>query len=117
VLPLAPWSSLLAADDPRCKPETNRDAFRALVSVDAAAWLELDPASLPGTPLGRRGLLQVRWGKERVCLEAVDLLLENRGGRGRSRGGSLVARWGGEGEKGAALRSETQRLDLTCKLR
>jgi hypothetical protein len=118
VLPLAPWSSLLTADDPRCKPEANRDALRALVAIDAAAWLELDPTTLPATPIGRRGLMQVRWGKERVCLEALDVAVEPRMTRPRGRGTtSLVARWAGEGEKGAALRASDLRQDLTCALR
>lgn len=118
VLPLAPWSSLLTADDPRCKPEANRDALRALVAIDAAAWLELDPTALPAATLGHRGLAQVRWGKERVCLEALDVLVETRGSRPRGRDTrSLVARWAGEGEKGASLRASDVRLDLTCALR
>jgi hypothetical protein len=59
----------------------------------------------------------VRWGKDRVCLEALDLAaqdLQQRGEGGRS--WRLVVRWAGERDRGAALRTSDLRQDLVCSI-
>jgi hypothetical protein len=113
---LAPWSTVLTADHEACRAE-DPGAFRALLVIDAQAWLEISPVALPGVALGHQGLIQVRWGKDRVCLEALDAVVPGAFARlGNPRSWSLVARWGGEGEPGAALRSADLRQDLTCAM-
>jgi hypothetical protein len=116
VTALAPWSTALTADDPRCSA-ADPTAFRALVLFEPDMWLTLDPAALPGVRLGRQGMMLVRWGKDRVCVEALDALavdLQHRGAASRTF--HLVARWAGEGERGAALRAADLRQDLTCRI-
>jgi hypothetical protein len=115
---LAPWSKVVTADDPRCTAA--RDAYRALVVLDPSTWFELDPIRLPGVTFARQGLALVRWGKESVCLEALDAAVTDT--RRRSDGPrqwSLVARWGGKGSGAAkavnaALRAPDLRQDLRC---
>jgi hypothetical protein len=121
---LAPWSTVVTADDPRCA--AGRDAYRALVVLDASTWFELDPIRLPGVTFARQGLALVRWGKESVCLEALDAsVTDTRRLSDGPRQWSLVARWGGKGGKGgkgngaakevnAALRAPDLRQDLRC---
>ncbi|APR75798.1 Hypothetical protein A7982_01145 [Minicystis rosea] len=117
VTPLAPWSTLVGADDPRCDPRADATAFRALLMIDPSAWLRVDLASLPGVALSKQGMIQVRWGRDRVCLEAIDASIIDQRTRGATpRSFSLVARWGGEGERGAALRTGDLRQDLNCKI-
>jgi hypothetical protein len=122
---LAPWASLITADDPRCREE--RDAYRALVILDPSTWLDLDQALLPGVSLARQGMALVRWGKERVCLEALDAAaLDVRRKADGARSFSLVVRWAGKGSGGprgaapranAALRAPDLRQDLRCSIR
>lgn len=113
---LAPWSSLVSADDPACRADEG--AFRALLVVDPRAWIGVDSAASPGLTLARQGLLMVRWGRERVCLEALDVGVHDELTRGApARSFRLIARWAGEGERGAALRAPDLRQELTCSLR
>ena len=109
---LAPWSTLTAADDPRCNAE--RGGWRAIVLLDPAAWLDLDPAALPGVALGGQGMARVVWGRERVCLEAIDFVVTDT--RRRLEAGAqaaLVVRWaGGSGEIKAAGRGALRWPDL-----
>jgi hypothetical protein len=114
---LAPWSSVLTGDDPRCRKGADRDAYRALLVIDPSAWLELDPAALPGISLSHQGLLLVRWGRERVCLEGIDASVVDQRRRGdQARSWSLVARWGGEKDHGATLRTADLRQELACRV-
>jgi hypothetical protein len=114
---LAPWSSLVTADHPACQKGVDPSAFRALLVIEPQLWLTVDPAALPGVALAKQGLVAVRWGRDRVCLEALDAAVVDQ--RARSAGGRslhLVARWSGEGERGAALRGADLRQDLVCRV-
>lgn len=120
---LAPWSSLLTADDPACGAD--RTAYRALVTIDPSVVFSLDPAKLPGVELAKQGLLLVRWGEERVCLEAVDLAVTDPRRRTESATGeNLVIRWAPAGkgaaappgEAAGALRSLELTQPLACSL-
>jgi hypothetical protein len=68
--PLAPWSTLLPADDPACKS----DAAGWRVTLQTIApWVRLVGASeLRGMDEATM-LARVRWSTARVCLEAVEL--------------------------------------------
>ena len=123
VTKLAPWSSLVTAGDPRCKADAGD--YRALVLLDPTTWFELDSAALPGVSLAKQGMALVRWGKERVCLEAIDVgATEGRRRGDSSRSFSVVVRWGGgeKGGKGAAgkgngaLRALDLRQELFCSV-
>jgi hypothetical protein len=117
--PLASWSQVVAADDPKCS--AREGAWRGLLLVDPSAFFELDSASLPGISLARQGLALVRWTPERVCLEAIDLAVGDARGRGSpqpGRNASLVARFdGSKGDGNAALRGPAFREDLACSLK
>jgi len=114
---LAPWSSLVTADHAACKPSADPTAFRALLVIDPPLWLTVDQAALPGVSFARQGMIQVRWGRERVCLEAIDAALLDQRTRGTAgRALHLVARWGGEGARGAALNSADLLQDLVCRV-
>jgi hypothetical protein len=122
-LALSPWSSLVTADDPRCAADPG--AYRALVYVDPSTWLDLDEAALPGVTLGKQGLALVRWGRERVCLEGLDLgVTEGRRRGDGSRSFTLVARFGraerarkqAAPERNAALRALDLTQPLVCSL-
>jgi hypothetical protein len=85
--------------------------------IDPPAWLSIDPASLPRLTLAHQGMMLVRWGRDRVCVEALEVGVSDGGSRGdNARTWSLVARWGGEGERGAALRAADLRQDLVCRM-
>ena len=121
---LAPWSSIITADDPRCAED--RDAYRALVVLDPSGWLALDQALLPGISLAKQGMALVRWGKDRVCLEALDAVaIDNHRRAVTSRSYTLVIRWTGKkggGPRSAApgingaLRDAELREDLRCSI-
>ncbi len=64
---LAPWSSLELATSPGC---ANEDGYRAIVQT-ARPWLDVEGA--PRTDLGPGMTALVRWSKERVCIEAVEV--------------------------------------------
>ena len=123
-LKLAPWSTAARGDDPRCKAP-DPTAYRALVVLDPSAWLALDPRSLPGVTLGSKALAEVRWGRERVCLVALDAAVEDTRRRGDSaRSLRLVVRWDGRGATpggatgapNGALSAPDLRQDLQCSL-
>jgi hypothetical protein len=66
---LAPWSTLTGADDPTCKADAG--GFRGIVQV-VAPWVRLvgsEPAPEQDAPMVAR----VKWSKDRVCLEAIEL--------------------------------------------
>ena len=114
---LAPWSTAVTAGDPRCKKGVDPRAWEALLVVDPSTWLSLDAAALPGITLGHQGLLRVRWGVDRVCLLALDAAATDATQRGEAaRSWNLVARWSGERDRGAALRTADLRQDLVCRL-
>ena len=121
---LAPWSTLTPANDPRCKAP-DPTAYRALVVLDPSTWLTLDPRALPGVLLAQRGLAEVRWGRSRVCLAALDVGVSDPRRRGDgARALRLVVRWGGPGldaksaalAPNGALRAADLRQDLRCAL-
>lgn len=123
VLPLvklAPWSSLASGSDPRCLA-ADPTAYRALVVFSPIAWLDfargLTPRPLPGVSLGPKALAEVRWGRDRVCLVAVDTSISHsrRSGDG-ARTLRLVARWDAKGAAApnGALRGADYRQDLRC---
>jgi hypothetical protein len=112
---LAPWSTLTAAGDPRCR--AMKDAWRALVLLDPSASLRLDPLAYPGAALGEKGIARVRWGRERVCLEALDAAASDVRRRGEtSATARLIAVWG-EGDRAqAALVSPELIQPLACTI-
>jgi hypothetical protein len=121
---LAPWSTLTEASDPRCKAP-DPTAYRALVVLDPSTWLALDPRALPGVTLAQRALAEVRWGRDRVCLAALDAGVDDTRRRGDgARSMRLVARWDGKGSgriagdraPNGALRAADLRQDLRCTL-
>ena len=68
---LAPWSTLVAADDPACKSDTG--GWRATLQT-MGPWIRLTGAAdLRAADDGGRMLARVRWSATRVCLEAVEL--------------------------------------------
>ena len=116
---LAPWSTLLTADDPRCLPGADPGAWRAVLVIDPSTWLTLDPGALPGVTLGREGLLLVRWGRDRVCLEGLDAAAIALHRAPSHRSWSLVGRWGGAGnggDRGVALRAGDLSQELVCRI-
>lgn len=116
IAPLAPWSTLVAGDDAVCRA-ADPGAFRALLVIDPSVWLSLDPAALSGLELGHQGIVMVRWGRERVCLEALDATLGDQRTRGvDNRAFRLVVRWTGDADRGAALRTTDLRQDLVCRV-
>jgi hypothetical protein len=130
VTKLAPWSTLVTADDAACRAD--KKGYRALVNVDPSLWFSLDSAKLPGVTLGKQGIALVRWSEERVCLEGIDVAVIDPRRRADSPSGeSLVVRWGaapaakaGAKDKDAvppgqvvgALRSLELMQPLTCSL-
>ncbi len=67
---LAPWSTLLPADDPACKADGG--AWRVTLQA-IAPWLRVTgSADLHGAEDAAM-LARVRWSPARVCLEAVEL--------------------------------------------
>ncbi len=94
---LAAWSTLTAADDPACRADGG--GYRAVVQT-TGPWVRL---RLLGSPVEATGpmLARVRWSKERVCLEAIEV----RGspvqlGEAREVETYVVARFVGQGEAG-----------------
>jgi hypothetical protein len=70
---LAPWSTLVPADDPACKADPS--GWRATLQT-VAAWVRLtgaggaaEPAAMDGQPM----LARVRWNATRVCLEGIEV--------------------------------------------
>ncbi|WP_437618518.1 hypothetical protein [Sorangium sp. So ce1151] len=122
VAALAPWSTLTAATDARCRDMGG--AWRALVTLDPESALRLDPRALPAVALGEQGLAQVRWGRERVCLEALHVAVADARRRGEAAvDAALIARWtaprgqgsgGGAGGGEGVLRTATMTQPLRC---
>jgi len=110
---LAGWSTLTAGGDPRCR--ALRGGWSALLVLDPSAAVRLDAAALPGVTLGNRGLALVRWGKERVCLDALDAAVVDPRRRGSTAPAArMVARFAGAGRAGAALVSADLTQGLAC---
>ncbi len=66
---LAPWSTLTSAEDPACRADAS--GFRAVVQT-AGPWIRLvgaEPTPDEDAPM----LARVRWSRQRVCLDAVEL--------------------------------------------
>ncbi|MGK3961206.1 hypothetical protein WMF38_50145 [Sorangium sp. So ce118] len=122
VAALAPWSTLTAATDARCRAMGG--AWRALVTLDPESALRLDRRALPAVALGDQGLAQVRWGRERVCLEALHIVVADARQRGEAAvDAALIARWtaprgqgsgGGAGGGEGVLRTTTMTQPLRC---
>ena len=89
---LAPWSTLQVATSPQCAH--GGDGVRALVQT-STAWVRVAGATGFRTEQGMSAL--VRWNRDRVCLEAIEL-----GYRGWGLRNELVARFTGQGA-GASL--------------
>jgi hypothetical protein len=115
---LAPWSTLQMATSAACAHAD--DGVRAIVQTPIA-WVNVAGASrLPESP-GMRAL--VRWSKERVCLEAIELGYRGVQGSARWRHPvtevMLVARFVGR-DPGAGLvafnASTAYRETVRCKL-
>ncbi len=70
---LASWNSLTPASDPACKNLSS--AYKVLISIDPSRFFTLDSAKLPGVQAGPQGIALVQWGKERVCVEALDIVV------------------------------------------
>ncbi|WP_156041044.1 hypothetical protein [Chondromyces apiculatus] len=104
---LAPWSTLTAGDDPRCKAGREPGgAWWALVVIEPARALGFDTAALPGVEFSAKGLALLRWGRARVCMEALDVAVsDGRRGQGSASSARLVARWTGGAGGGAQLGS------------
>jgi hypothetical protein len=112
VVKLAPWSTLTPASDPRCKAD--KDAWSALVLLEPRSFFALDPRALPGVSLSYQGIALVRWGRERVCAQALDLSVTDTRRRADAGNSALVIRWTGAPK--AALRWQDVRQDLRCSL-
>ena len=63
---LAPWSTVVSAEDPAC---TDGKGYRALVN-SRRAWLSLTAGQPEEDHVS---LVRVRWSEERVCLEAAEI--------------------------------------------
>jgi hypothetical protein len=114
--PLAPWSTATAADDPRCRDD--KQGWRALVTIEPGRWLSLDESALPGVELMASGAALVRWGKERVCVEAIDISAQRRTEGESPAQATLIARFGAaKGQsRGASIRSAGLKQMLTCRM-
>jgi hypothetical protein len=115
---LSSWSTAVAASEPRCRDD--KDGWQAVLLLDPDQWFALDSRTLPGVKLGG-GLMRVRWGQQRICVEAIDLAADDLRPAGESISESrLVVRWaadaGRTGKTRAVLRSNALRQDLTCTL-
>ena len=69
LVPLAPWSTLLPASAEACKQDAA--GYRTILMTDGS-WLSVVDGGVSVS--GGRGMMaMVRWSKERVCLEAVEV--------------------------------------------
>lgn len=84
--PLAPWSTLVSADDPACKGDAS--GWRATVQT-AAPWLRLVGAADVRGADETTMLARVRWSAARVCLEAVEVRTQD-----VSVGSAAPSQWG-----------------------
>jgi hypothetical protein len=70
VLPLAPWSSLAAAEDAACRKDAG--GFRAIVQTKSS-WVRLRGSRSASDLLAPEMSARVRWSADRVCLEAIEV--------------------------------------------
>jgi hypothetical protein len=70
VSPLAPWSSLVVAEDAACRKDSG--GFRAIVQTKSS-WVRLRGGRAASDLLAPEMSARVRWGTDRVCLEAVEV--------------------------------------------
>jgi hypothetical protein len=116
---LAPWSKLEVASSPACTRD--RAGYRAVVQT-GLPWVTVEGS--PGFPFRTPGMSAiVRWGKDRVCLEAVEVgykeIEDPSSGPPYGLKVMAVARFVGTGA-GAGLvgtsREATVRQPVTCTL-
>jgi hypothetical protein len=124
---LAPWSTLVTADDPACKNDPG--GWRVTLQT-MAAWIRLTGAADLRAADDGRMFARVRWSPTRVCLEAVELRTQDLfvpGGNTPSQFGTAwdapveswaVARFVGGGAAGRVvmLPGAEVRQPLECKL-
>jgi hypothetical protein len=111
---LAPWSTLISADDPACRGDAS--GYRALIHT-SAPWVRVR-----GAPTGREltGVMsaRVRWGVSRVCLEAIEVPEGVRSQRsGEELETAIVARFLGGGAGRVAYAPGTElHQPMSCSL-
>jgi hypothetical protein len=118
IVALAPWSTLTSADDPACRGDLS--GYRAVVQL-AESWVRMRGGRPPeSTTTDAAMLARVRWGANRVCLEAVEL---SDGVRTMPQGEeletSVVARFTGKSPAAArvgVMPGAELRQALACKL-
>ncbi len=71
--PLAPWSTLVTADDPACRSDPG--GYRAIVAA-TRPWLQVAGPGFRAQDEAST-LLRVRWTASRVCLEAVEVRVDD----------------------------------------
>jgi hypothetical protein len=113
--PLAPWTSATMGDDPRCK---NMHGWATIVPVDPTLWFDVKTLSANGIDLNGAGLMLVRWGSERLCIDAIDLGVNIRTSYEWRFDNHLVMRWlpAGKKRRGGMLLQEGTRRRVECKL-
>ncbi len=117
---LAPWSKVEAANSPACgAADPDDNPVRALIQT-AAPWVAFDGA--PGFPQSPGMTAIVRWGRRRICVEALEVGYEKIERGDAPRYGAqvmAVARFVGAGA-GAGLvgmsEGEAYRVPATCEL-
>jgi hypothetical protein len=116
VAKLAPWATVRTSADPRCAhPEPG--SWRAVLMVDPTAWLAVDEHALPRTTFAHQGLLRVRWGAERVCLEAIDAsLMAGPRDEAPAHDARLIGQWSMDRDRGATLRTGDLLQELSCAI-
>jgi hypothetical protein len=92
-LPLAPWSTILPADDPACRADSG--GWRATLQT-MAPWLRVaGPPELRAraedTPAPM--LARVKWSPARVCLEAVEVRVADTGDGSTTSGSPFGSVW------------------------
>jgi hypothetical protein len=119
VIALAPWSTLISADEPACRGDLS--GYRAIVQP-AEPWLRVRGGTKPrdGITVSTGMLARVRWGANRVCLEAVEIADGSRTMReGVEVETAVVARFTGKtsaaGRVGVTAGAEIHQA-LSCKL-
>jgi len=113
-IPLAPWSTLTLAEDPACRADTG--GFRGILQT-TRPWVRVRVGGVSPDPDGAM-FARVRWSKERVCLEAIEVRSTPQPGLGDTGESWLVARFAGAplaGVVGVALGSEI-RQPVSCAL-
>lgn len=113
--PLASWSTATMGDDPRCKDVRG---WMALVSIDPTLWFDVKPLAAAGFDVNAQGMLLVRWGAERVCVDALEMGVEPRTAYEWRYDSHLVMRWLSIGKKrrGGQLLLDGTRRKMECRL-